>query len=575
MFARATFTITITRTARALIPQSRTVMTAAAATAADAIGRLDKAKWAATSAEDRLALLKQIQLNLRVAQYELSAAEASMKNARLDKPEIELYTPALTTITTVIPMANNISGAIALYESLISTGTPLEPGSITKVHNTDPTIVDSDLYDIVVAPRTWKETIFYGSRQDRIRVGGTPTRVGPLQRPTQVVGILGAGNYNAPVEIIKAIFFNNCVVAFKPHPLNDTLVSLLAQILSPLIDGCCLSFCASDQGPALTKDTRVDLIYFTGGRPTAETIMSTTQTPLICEAGGVNPTLLVPSDRPWTASELAHHALQIVSMGKANGGHICARPQLVVTCRQWSQREEFLKAMETAIKDTSFATGSYYPNTSKVMDEFAAKYPTAKRIQPEHGKYGKSSDVLWIVGDSEDGYACQTEAFCQVFSEVALDTPPNATEFLASATNFCNHKVNGSLVAAIILDETTRKNHTQALDQAVTDLQFGTIGINLMAAHAFSSEYLSWGEYTVLGNGGRDFGNLFGYQNVNKCILEDIFVSPAQLKFVNKAALTNVLTALSEYSVWNSWYNLGKMLYAAIKGQILGRRKDW
>ena len=259
-------------------------------------------------------------------------------------------------------------------------------------------------------------------------------------------------------------------------------------------------------------------------------------------------------------------------MAKANGGHVCARPQRLVTCRNWPQRDAFLEHVETAIRDTSFAVGSYYPNSDAVMEGFATAYPNAKSIAPEGGAF-KHANLLFVTGDAPNGYGAKNEAFCQVLVEVPLDTGPTAAEFLPYATNYCNKTVQGSLCATVILDETTRKNHASALDQCITNLEFGNIGINLLAAHTFLSENLAWGEYHQLGNGGRDFGNLLGYENVDKNILDDAFVSPAQIKLTNKAATATTLSALADYAVWNSWYNLFKFLCVAIAGLLKG--KDW
>ena len=203
-------------------------------TASHAIASLDKHKWAATSPEDRLELLQQIQLNLYATRHELTSAEAEMFNERMENEP--LYNSSLTNLTTVIPMANNIVGAIALYQAIVSK-TTLEPNKITRVTGTD-----QELYDIHIAPRK----LFYGFRSDRLRVRGTPKRTGPMAKVTKVVAVLGAGNYSSAVEIIKAIFFDNCVVVHKPHPLNQNMDKIWAVILSPLMAAGCLAFCDAD-----------------------------------------------------------------------------------------------------------------------------------------------------------------------------------------------------------------------------------------------------------------------------------------------------------------------------------------
>lgn len=552
--------------------------------ASTAIGSLDKLAWRNTSPSERLSLLKQIQLNLFACQADLGEAEATMKNSRLGGEK--LYTSETCRMTTVIPIANNISAAIDLYTALVD-GKPFQPkaGRIVKVN----TAGEEVLYDIPVAPNTVREMVFYGTRADRIRIKGEPVQKGPYDKPTQLVAVLGAGNYSSAVEIIKALFFDGYVVAHKPHPLNSQCDTIWAtRIFQPLVEAKALAFCDADQGPAMTQDPRVDIIYFTGGAATAQKIRaSMASQSLVCEAGGVNPVLIVPGDRPWTTAEVAHHAQQIVSMGKVNGGAVCARPQLLVTCEHWSQRQEFLHQIELAIRDTTFACGSYYPGATGRMDSFeqatvtssaaSGNAPVCRRLKPEGGVYSKHADVLWIVGDKLGGYCSQNEAFAQIFAEVTLPTKPDATSFLEAAVDYCNDQVCGTLCACLIVDETTRKQHQTALEAAVTNLQFGTIGINLLPAYGFFSPYLTWGgadpDDGAIVSGRSHFGNAFGYENVQKAIIDDAFVSPGQLKSTNKAAMNDTIAALSRYSVWNSWLNLLRFLFTAIWGTLKSR--DW
>jgi len=44
-----------------------------------------------------------------------------------------------------------------------------------------------------------------------------------------------------------------------------------------------------------------------------------------------------------------------------NGGAVCGRTQTLVTSKNWDQREAFLEALRVAIRDETFANGTYYP----------------------------------------------------------------------------------------------------------------------------------------------------------------------------------------------------------------------
>lgn len=260
----------------------------------------------------------------------------------------------MSKVATVVPMASTVSAAILLYESILDGKMP-QPLSVEKV--------SEDLYDIYVFPQERKDKLMYADQKSRIRVKGEPKQINPMEKPAGIIAVLGAGNYSSALEVLKAIFFENCAVVHKPHHLNEETDRIWAKIMQPLIDQHVLSFCDADQGQDLTVDPRLSGIYFTGGTGTAEAIMSATETPLISECGGNNPCIIVPGDRPWTKKEIEHRAVQIATMAKFNGGASCGRPQTTVTSKYWPQRKEFLDALRVALAETTPAMGMYYPRS--------------------------------------------------------------------------------------------------------------------------------------------------------------------------------------------------------------------
>jgi hypothetical protein len=178
---------------------------------------------------------------------------------------------------------------------------------------------------------------------------------------------------------------------------------------------------------------------------------------------------------------MKHQAMQIATNCKINGGAVCGRGQTIVTSKQWPKREAFLKMIEESIVKDTYAMGTFYPGADKVFGEFRKKYPDGKLLEPEDGKY-KDAKVLFITGDSADSYSCKNEAFCQVLTEIPLDVPATAKDFLPAAVKFCNEKLLGTLCATVLIDGTTQKQNEDSLDQAVTDLKYGTVTVNGAAA---------------------------------------------------------------------------------------------
>ena len=531
--------------------------------AKEAVDHLKPEQWAATPAIERLHLLEEVRENMKKYAEELGAADAKMKNDLMGE---ELFSLDASLAATVVPMANTVTASIELYEALVH-GEMLEPISISKVND--------DLYDIHVFPQHTKDRLMNADRKDVLRVKGEPKQVNPLDKPAGIIAVSGAGNYSSSLEMVKAMFWENCAVVHKPHRLNEATDRVWEKIFQPLVDVGALSFCDAADGRALTQDPRLSKIYFTGGTSTAKAIMNATDTELVSECGGNNPCIIVPGDRPWTKREIQHQAVQIATMGKLNGGAVCGRPQTIITSKHWPQREEFLAALKKAIAEETPAAGTYYPGSDKVVAAFKKNHPDAVTLEPEHGNF-ESGEFLLITGVAEDAYAVTHEAFCQIFDEVPLDVPANAPAFLPKAVEFCNTKLWGTLGSAILIDDDTKKTHRAVLDQAVTDMEYGGIAINTMPPLIFLSPYLTWGgneEGKAFVSGHGNFGNLLNYENVEKSIIEANFMSAGHMMNMNKAAFDSLLRNMSQFALAPTWMNLTKLMAGAVVGSL--RHQDF
>jgi acyl-CoA reductase-like NAD-dependent aldehyde dehydrogenase len=436
-------------------------------TAAQAIDQLKPLQWAGTGPSERLALLHAVRKNLKLYGDELAASDTKMKNALMDEA---LFSNAMSKVSTVVPVANTLTACIHQYEEL-EQNRMTKPGKVEKAAD--------GFWDITIRRPYATERVMYGANQEILRVKGKPRQVTPFDKPVGIIAVLGAGNYSSALEIITALFLENCLVAHKAHHLNAATDRIWEKVLAPLVEHNILAFTDHDQGPDLTADSRLSKIYFTGGASTAQAIMSATDAKLVSECGGNNPCIIVPGNRAWTQKELDHQAQMIVSAGKLNGGAVCGRPQTLVTSKNWSQRQAFLNAVRNAITEQTPAAGTYYPGSDKVREGFLSAYPNAEILKPENGKY-RSADVLLITNAGEESYATAHEAFCQIFDEVALDVSATASDFLPAAVQFANEKLLGTLACAILIDEETKKANQAHLDQAVTDLKYGAVAVNEM-----------------------------------------------------------------------------------------------
>ena len=65
--------------------------------------------------------------------------------------------------------------------------------------------------------------------------------------------------------------------------------------------------------------------------------------PVAAELGCVTPCIVVPGR--WTQRDLEYHADNIVSAKTHNCGHNCLAAEVIVTAKDWPQREAFLDAL--------------------------------------------------------------------------------------------------------------------------------------------------------------------------------------------------------------------------------------
>jgi hypothetical protein len=539
--------------------------------AKQAIDCVDAEKWGQTSIDERLRLLYLVRANMLQYFDELNQAVADRNNRALDNKQA--YTGDSASMFCMLSPANNVAAAIKLYETLKKTGKPLQPNSVTKVAD--------ELYEVNAFPLTFKDFLLYPTHRMLLHVKSTeePVVQNPMEKPTGITGILGAGNVASSAEIFKSLFFDNRVVVHKGHPLNIESDKIWQTIFKPLEEHKALAHCDPNDGPALCADPRLEEIYFTGATDTAIAIEKTSKAKLVAECGGVCPVIIVPGDRPWTNFELKHQAIQISTFAKVFGGAVCARPQMVVTCKNWPQRQEFLDCMARCLREDTPACGSFYPGADKKFEIFQSKCPDAQVIEPEQGKYGDKFRLLWVPDiKSEESFMCRNEAFTQVLGEIPVDSKPTADDFLPKAVQLCNNKLFGSLCCTIIVDNQTLKAGKKTVEQAVADLEYGAIGVNGNAASAYTNPYLTWGgcgeeEKDSIESGRGNFGNVFGYNNIQKSIIYDYFVAPGQIKMVSKSAFDFTISGVSKLALQPSWMNIALFLVRVVVG--LFKSKDF
>ena len=528
-------------------------------TAREAYESLDPKAWADTTILQRLALLEEVQKNLKVYAPELGKVDAKMKN---DLIGAQMTSSSEGMGTTVMPMANTLMGIHRTYESLAENKMP-DAISIKEIN--------PDLFEVQVFPIHSKDKLAAGKQKGYLHIEGKPTQTNPLDKPAGIIAISGAGNYSSSIEMAMALFLENKAVVHKPHQLNAATDAIWEKIFAPLINLKAVAFCNADQGREMSTLDGLHSIYFTGSTGVAHAIQNAANVPLVSECGGNNPCIIVPGK--WSEKDIKRQAIQLASVGKLNGGAVCGRPQTIITSKNWTQREQFLNELRIAIAEETFACSEHYPGVEKTKEAFISNQPTAEILKPENGIHNKS-DFVFIPNISEDDFAVSNEAFCQVFSEIPLETTPNTNEFLSKATDFCNNKLLGSLGCMILVDNDTFEKNESRIHQAVNELDYGGIAVNDVPPNIWLNAYLTWGgcgettEDFVSGVG--NFGNAMNFNNIKKSVIINDFNSTS-FELTHRKRVEHLLENVSYFSIDQSWGSFAKLAGQMVVDNFKGK----
>lgn len=324
----------------------------------------------------------------------------------------------------------------------------------------------------------------------------------PVQ--TRLDLVLGAGNVAAiPItDALTKIFHEDRVVLLKMNPVNEYLGEIFSDAFKPLIQAGWLRiiYGATSIGAYSIHHPQVDAVHITGSADSHEAIvwgidpserlqrkrMKTplTDKPISSELGNVTPWIIVPGD--YSQSQLNS---QIESIGASitnNASFNCIATKMIITCKQWPQRQEFLHRLQ-ALLERIPARYAYYPGA-------------AQRHQQFSGVTTQSADgrLPWVLKTDvhldDQPEMFRRESFVCVLGETSIGAG-SPTEFLQQAVEFVNEQMTGTLAAGLTVPNSFARNHRHDLDQALRRLKYGTIGVNQWNGLGFAFMSTPWGGF--------------------------------------------------------------------------------
>ncbi len=394
--------------------------------------------------------------------------------------------------------------------------------------------------------------------------------------------ILGAGNVSSipPMDIATKMFIEGFVCILKMNPVNEWVGPFLERGLQPLVSRGYLRivYGAAEVGSYLTHHPLADDIHITGSDRTHDLIVfgpagaererrrhehdPLLRIPISSELGNVSPVAVVPYQ--YSEKELWFMSRNVVTMVVNNGSFNCNAAKMLVTPKGWPQRDRFLELVSRGLAEAA-TRKAYYPGAH---DRYGA-LTSGQRVET----FGDASDgeLPWTLirglDASKDEALFRTEPFCGILSETSVGSS-DPVEFLAAATRFMNDRLWGTLNAMLFVHPKLERDATvaAAVDRAVVELRYGTVGINHWPALGYVLGTPPWGGHpgATLENvqSGRGWvHNTFMLEGVDKTVVRGPLTSwPYPLWFFDNPKAAAAGPAMAEMEASPSWLKLPKLL---------------
>jgi hypothetical protein len=324
--------------------------------------------------------------------------------------------------------------------------------------------------------------------------------------------VLAAGNVASlgPRDVLSKLVVEGKVVVMKANPVNEYLVPHWNRALAALVEAGVLRIVdgGADVGRYLTDHPLIDEVHITGSDKTYDAVVfgggaegarrkaadePALDKPVTAELGNVSPVIVVPGN--WSAGELLYQAEHVATMLVNNAGFNCLAARVIVTHADWPQRDAFLGALTQVLADLP-PRRAYYPGAADRLATFVAAHPEAEQFGS-----GPTDALPWtIIRDVPPGriddICFNVESFCGECAETGLSAASVAA-FVDAATEFCNEVVWGTLSATLLVSPRSLRDAAvaNAVERAVAELRYGSIGVNIWHAMAFAMGTTTWGAF--------------------------------------------------------------------------------
>jgi acyl-CoA reductase-like NAD-dependent aldehyde dehydrogenase len=403
----------------------------------------------------------------------------------------------------------------------------------------------------------------------------------------KVVLVLAAGNIASQVtyDLLQKLFVEGHVVLLKMNPVNAYLSPLIEEAFRAVVEPGFMQVVrgGAEVGTFLSQHPKVDEIHLTGSDRTYEAIVfgpgpegqkrkeekkPILTKPFTAELGNVSPVIIVPG--PWSQRDIRAQAMKIGSWQAPNAGFNCLTPRVLIQSKTWDKREQLNEAIASYLAGIQ-TRKAYYPGAADLYSKFVAQHPEAQQLGAP-----KEGELPWtfvpdLEADKEDEICFRREAFMSFFSETAIDAK-DTVEFIEKAVEFANQQLWGSLCASIIVHPKSLRDPlvAAAVDQAIVDLNYGSVVINHWGALAYYLTVTPWGAppghdlYDIQSGTGK-VNNPLMFDQPIKSVVHAPFISIPDPYMAHSKTSYRYFRQDTRYQSDPSIWNLAKLLwYAAL-----------
>jgi hypothetical protein len=399
--------------------------------------------------------------------------------------------------------------------------------------------------------------------------------------------ILGAGNVSsiAPLDVIYKLFVEGKVCLLKLSPVNDYIGVFIEEAFAPLIkDGYLqLVYGGADVGAYLCEHTGVDEIHITGSAETHDAIVFGTgeerterklhKQPrltkrITSELGNVSPVIVVPGN--WSRGDLKFHSENVATQMTNNAGFNCNAAKVLITHADWTQRNSFLDTLRNTLRSIP-TRRAYYPGAFDRYRRFVEPHPQSESFGSRTEGNLPWTLIPGINPQCRDDVCFTQEAFCGIMAETSLPAN-NAAEFLRQAVHFCNTTLWGTLNACIIVHPKMAAKLGPVLDEAVSDLHYGSVAINHWPALSYGFGVTTWGAYPghtlddIQSGVGVVHNTLMFDEPQKSVIYGPFYIWPKPAWFATHRSAHKLAPILTRFEAHPRWSLISQLMWYALLG---------